>query len=30
MKKASVKLTLDEMLKYLYTLIEAYTTNLLI
>ena len=30
MKKASKKLNLDEMLKYLYTLIETYTTKLLI
>jgi len=30
MKKASKKLNLDEMLKYLYVLIETYTTKLLI
>jgi hypothetical protein len=30
MKKASKKLNLDEMLKYLHTLIETYTTKLLI
>jgi hypothetical protein len=30
MKKASKKLNLDEMLKYLYTLVETYTAKLLI
>ena len=30
MKKVSKKLNLDEMLKYLYTLIETYTEKLLI
>jgi len=30
MKKASKKLNLDEMLKYLYVLVETYTTKLLI
>jgi hypothetical protein len=30
MKKASKKLNLDEMLKYLYTLVETYTEKLLI
>ena len=30
MKKASKKLDLDEMLKYLYTLVETYTSKLLV